>query len=369
MITGPGQDGTYTRRAYSSRCSLSPLGRGAISENLRSDFSRVGPGCDLVRRAHGCWRDLDLHGYVDLLFRALEVGFRLSRPGCDLLAIRFNHTSHHGQMFKVAFSSEDDEVIADAVCVWIMDGDRTLLGSLAHYFARRVEQSKPFSPRLRQMGTRAIYRIWYCGLPVSTLETIRLLNRLEVDVDDVEEERGWIKLLVEVICSPTRFKSLSSHNWRLLGKLTSTRGLLGAHVVRDVEVMRSLEEAGDWEKLEVWMVVVWVSLRPSSIPTSESMEGIKKVTLELSLRQRSALQRFENLCEGYTLQREYREKLQEICGRARAERLPSEHSSPLYVSVPPIQHLFILMLPFFLFSQMIHAQPLTPLSFWGDDTF
>jgi hypothetical protein len=127
--------------------------------------------------------------------------------------------------------------------------------------------------------------------------------------------------LVGVIRSPTGFESLSSHYWRLLGKLASTTIFRG-FTLRDMEVMRSLEEAEDWEKLEVWMVVVWMFL---PIQTPETMEDIEQVTLKLSLRQPSALQRFEDLCERDAIWTQYNgPKLRGICDQARAEQLPPE---------------------------------------------
>ena len=61
-------------------------------------------------------------------------------------------------------------------------------------------------------------------------------------------------LLIGAIRSLTGFESLSPHYWRLLGKLTA---LIKSSPLHDVEVMRSLEEAEDCEKLEAWMAAVW----------------------------------------------------------------------------------------------------------------
>ena len=63
----------------------------------------------------------------------------------------------------------------------------------------------------------------------------------------------------------------------------------------NTEAMRSLEKVGDWEKLGVWMVVVWSFLPGSTMPGSESVESIEEVTLKLLLRRPSALQGFEDL--------------------------------------------------------------------------
>lgn len=352
IIAGSGQARMDARRARSSWFQLSQWIEGAL-RRLETKFTEVGPGCDPVHPTGGSRRDLDLHGYVDLLFTTLEIGFRVARPGRGWPTIRSNHASHHDRMFELAFSSDDDGVIADAVYAWIADSDRATDrapdDSLARHFAKRVERTAPFSRRLRQMGIRAICHIRPSDLTVSALETVRLLNRLEVGVDDVdvEERVNWVKLLVGVIRSPSGFENLSSHNWRLLGELvliarTSeshlVRGLVptaksfDSHSGRDTEVMRSLEKAEDWEKLGVWMVVVWVF--PPAL-AAETMPVVRQVTLKLSLRQTSALQRFENLCEGDVIRPQYKLLLRRTCDQARVEQSSSEPSPPPYVSVPP----------------------------------
>ena len=87
-------------------------------------------------------------------------------------------------------------------------------------------------------------------LTVSGLETVRLLNGLDVDADDVEEKNNWVNLLVGVLRSPMGFENLSSHYWRLLDRLASTTLVVGNFSSRDMEVMKLLEEAEDWAKLE-----------------------------------------------------------------------------------------------------------------------
>lgn len=84
-------------------------------------------------------------------------------------------------------------------------------------------------------------------------------------------------------------------------------------VLRDIEVARSLEEVEDWEKLEVWLAAVWEFLLASYISVPELMEGIEPVTLKLSLRQLSGLQRsevqFEDRCERHVTRMQYTVKL------------------------------------------------------------
>ena len=192
----------------------------------------------------------------------LEIGFRLAAPSCDRPTLHLDHTPHHDWIFGAAFSSYDDEVIADAACAWVADRDHASLGSFVRYFAKRVERDTPFSPRLRRVVIRVIELTWRRELKVSGLEMIRLLNRLDVDADDVVEKREWVQLLVDVICSPVGPKSLSSHYWRLLVLLRTRFVDYGS---RAMGVARSLEEAEDWEKLEAWMTIAWRSTRFSGL--------------------------------------------------------------------------------------------------------
>ena len=256
-----------------------------------------------------------MHAY--LLFITLEVGFRCVAPNRDQPVVHLDHTSHHKWVFETAFKSGDDDVIADAVCIWGSDG--TPSGSCARYLAKRVERNTPFSPRLQQASIRAIERIWRNEHRMSGLDTVRWLNRLNIDVDDVVDGESWARVLVEVIRSPTGLESLFSHHWHSLDKLVAPKHFLNLES-HDMEVMRSLERAEDWEKLGVWMVAVW-----SGMPGIESMEGIEEVTLKLFSRRPSALPRFEDVCKTLTCSysdcKAHKDKLQRICDQVRAGQL------------------------------------------------
>ena len=235
---------------------------------FESDFSKVGPGCDPFRRGDTSDRTrghpLSLVDYADVLPVILEIGFHLAAPSRDQPAFCVDHTPHHDGVFETAFSSDDDEVVADAACAWIAGGYCTSPGSYVRYAAKRIEKDAPFSLRLRRVIICAIERNWRGELGASPLETIQLLNRLNVGVDDVAGEGvwAWRQILVDAIRSPTGLGSLSPHYWRVLDELQGPTVGLGLHG-RDLEsfdaVMRLLEEAEDWEKLEVWMLIRWAS--------------------------------------------------------------------------------------------------------------
>jgi len=302
-------------------------------------FSGVGPDHDPARldptshHSRGRPQHLTPPMYAHLLSIILEIGFRHVAPSHNQLVLHLDHTSHHKWVFETAFTSGDDDVIADAVCVWIIGDDSTPLGSCARYLAKRVERDAPFSPMLRQASIRTIEHIWRNELKVSGLDTVRWLNRLNVDVDDAVDMQSWAQLLVGVMRSPMGLESLSSHYWHLLDKfVVASKHFLHLRS-RDTEVMRSLEEAEDWEKLGAWAVIVWSSSPWSGVPISELVGGIEGVTLKLLLRRPSAILRFEDLCEAGILANPHpkcqarKDKLQRICDQARAE-LPSESPPP-----------------------------------------
>jgi hypothetical protein len=325
---------------------------GGHSDKLRAAemlFSEVGRHCeplrsdDTSRHTRGRRQDLTPGDFLDLLPIILEIGFRLVAPGSTQPTLNLDHTPHHNRMFEAVFSSNNDELTADAVSVWVVSRDRAPPGLCARYLTKRLEWDTPFSPRLRWMSIQAIERIWLLQHEMPGLGTVRLLNRLNVDVDDVMEKDVWVEALIGAICLPAGVESLSSHSWRLLDKLESGKKHRWTPGSRNVEVMRSLEEAEDWEKLEVWMVVVWLSL--SGGEPMSTVKNIEQVTLKLLLQRASALPRFKTLSNRNVLDSWYISELRGVCSQAQAKQLPSESPPPPYVSVPS-QYLSILMSPF-----------------------
>ena len=293
-------------------------------------FSQTGHGCSPVRPGdtshHTPLEDPTPLKYMYLLPIILEIGFRLVVPGRDQQALFLDRVPHHDWVFQRAFSSDDDQVVADAVCAWVTD-DRTPPGSYVAYLTERVERSRPFSPRLRRVNIRAIECIEPSGLKVSGSWSgaVDLLHRLNVDVRDTVEKHQWVWLLLAVIRSPGELESLSSHYWRLLDKLVSAAEVPIDSAPLNVEVMRLLEEAGDWEKLEVWVPIVWRSLPWGTFP---SKEDILRVTLELLLLRPSAFPKLEGLRESEVLSEDQKDELRRTCDEARrTERPPPESPS------------------------------------------
>ena len=327
----------YIRRLYRQELS--------DPHPFEGGFSEVGPNCDQIHRDGG-FHDIrwGLLGEDETIYSTLEIAFRLAVSDHDQPDLSLSHTAECDQVFETAFSSGNDDIIADAVCAWVVDGHNRPTQSFVHYFAKRVENDSPFSPRLRQLSMHVIKNIWRREFAESELETVHLLNCLKVDVDDMVkkddmtktddvmgvggmwETDEWVELLLHVIYSQAGQENLSSHYWHLLDKLQFGSGMVQSQNQRNPslqhDVTTSLENTGDWEKLETWMVVSWQLLQ-SNDPLKEET---KEATLRLLKHQPSALPRFEDLCESVTMQPEDREALQQVCEQVRADQLSGSHA-------------------------------------------
>ena len=276
--------------------------------------------------------------YEYLLSIMLEVGFRLAGIGTRSEGIDPNDTPHLKWIFETAFSSDDDEVVADAVCMLITSCGPTPLGSFARHFAKRSERDSPLSEGLRQLIIDVVERIWDNEPWESGPETVHLLNRLNTNMDNLDE-RNRADLLWRAVVGPGGLE-LSHHYWRLLHRFLVDGNTSFELESCDWDVMRALREVGDWEKLEVWMLFIWKFLPWCGMP--ELIEDTRQVTLDLLSQRPSALQKFENMYGEESNNGEEESNstpeqvLQDICKQARAENLPSEDSPGLwYVSLQP----------------------------------
>ena len=339
---------------------------------VRSDRDSGGPDATHSQAQHSVPQYL----YKYLLPIILEVGFRRTEIGARFEELDLNDTPHHKRIFETAFSSDDDEVVADAVRMLITSCGRTPLGSFALHFAKRLERDRPLSEGLRRLIIDVVERTWDNEPWESGSETVRLLNCLNADMDNLSEFHQ-ADLLWRVVVGPGGLE-LSPHYWRLLQRFLVDGETTFNLESCDWDVMRALREVEDWEKLEVWMLFIWRFLPRCGMP--ESIEDIRQVTLELLSQRPSALQKFESIRREESSDGEessdrkeesnnnLKQVLQDICKRARAENPPSEDSPGLpYVSLQPTGTIcsdFALC-----FSQLAPTQQLIPLVFAGDDSF
>jgi len=276
----------------------------------------------------------DSKPYATLLFPALAVGFRQIDTNCISSGIRLTHTHYHEMMLENAFASDDDDVIADIVSVWAVDPLVTPSGSCVRNLIKLTERERPFSPRLRQMIVCAIQGRWPMELEAAGVELVLLLNHLEVDVEDMDDTVSklyWVSLLAGVLRSPEGQEHLSSRYWLFLGKLISmgARPPPQSHEL-DMKIMKGLEDAEDWEKLEAWLLTVWGSwYTGGTVP----MEDVERATIKLFLQQPTSVPRFKDLCANTppaypSLFCLHGDQFQQICDKMQAEQLCLE-STPV----------------------------------------
>lgn len=134
---------------------------------------------------------------------------------------------------------------------WITSSGLTAPGSCVDYLTRRVERNIPFSPRLRRQFPHAIERICSSKLKVVEFEAVCLPNCLDVGVHNMEDRCELARLLRGAIRFPEGLKNLLPHYWFFLDKLLLTGDFGTPFASGDMEVARLLEEAEDWEELEV----------------------------------------------------------------------------------------------------------------------
>ena len=264
--------------------------------------------------------------YLSFLSLVLAVAFRHTRFDCTSPTVHLLHTRHHEWMLDTVFISEDDDAIADAVCLWIVDPRVTPSGSCTRRLLELTERGRPFSSRLRLTTIHVVQQLWRWELGAAGLELVCLLNNLEVgprEIDDANSGQDWVTLLISVLCSRVERRFLSSHYWVLLGNLVSMGHEPHPDGGQHMEIIEILEEAQDWEKLETWMLVVWWT---RSFLSSIPIRDIEWATLTLFRRRPSAIPRFEDLYKKGVhfspppLLNSHGDEFRQICDQARAEQ-------------------------------------------------
>ena len=101
---------------------------------------------------------------------------------------------------------------------------------------------------------------------------IGLLDRLHVDAGDLGHGSRWIILLLDTIQSPKGAQYLSNQPWELLVELTIS--WFHSSITHNPQVMASLLEAQEWDKLECWMGVVWMVWLSKADEMTEHLRGV-----------------------------------------------------------------------------------------------
>ena len=207
---------------------------------------------------------------------ALKIGFRHLDSRYQWIPTMLTHTEHHRELVDIVFNTEDSEAIADLLHAWTTESHfhepaytllSTCTGRLLDLYNRA-----DFSSRLRKLVIRSIEVIGYEGFKGGIERFVEFLNYLHVDVEDIGYHSKWILMLPEIVQSPEGGRGLSTRSWELLVELTISYSLVFPYPTYSPQVMTSLLEAREWDKLECWIGVVWMAWPPQTDTTTEDLE-------------------------------------------------------------------------------------------------
>ena len=268
-----------------------------------------------------------------LLYLALEIGFRhISQIGW--IGTELIHLNSHQQMVDIVFQSQESETIADFLCAWTSRSDSHDLHPSLEMCASHLinlHHLQPSSPRLRKLLIHSIELIGHQGFEQVGVEgVIRLLDGLNLHVEDINHTKKmeWGNLLLDAIQSPDGTQKVPHPYWELLVEIVAKYPWMLEKSACDPHIMTSLEAAKEWDKLECWMGVIWISwivdgLRESGDEEVEVEEDFRRATLSLFHKQPDAIQKLESwMKRGATNSRPHYKSFQQICDQAHLEMAP-----------------------------------------------
>ena len=265
----------------------------------------------------------------NLLHICLEIGFRYHYPKGSWTMQRLTHTKYHHNLANIIFTSGNNEAIADLLVAWTL-GHRfprphgplnTCVGYFIHF-----QKLQPFSSRLRQLLIHSIGVIGYEGFEEVGVEVfISLLDSLHVEVNDVEHEEEWIRLILGAIQSSEATQHLSCHYWDLLVELAIIASQWPElYPTYNPWVTRFLKDAQEWDKLKCWLGVVWMVWPPKGDETME--KDLECGMLSLFHQQPSAIQKLQQWMGQWDemFKLGIPKAFEQICNRAHLEIIQQE---------------------------------------------
>ena len=202
------------------------------------------------------------------------------------------------RLVDAVFGCNESKAIADLLCVFVVH-QRT--GPLTSVYANHITNLRdritaPFSQRLRLSLIRSIELIDYQEFKNAGAERfVGLLNHLDICVRDMDSKTKWASILLGVVRSVEDAQHLAIQSWELLVELATewTRILDDEGPVDASRITNHLLKAGEWDKLECWVTLVWMTWPPEI----EDAAG-DRVAMESLFRQRpSAVQKLPALME------------------------------------------------------------------------
>ena len=221
-----------------------------------------------------CENYKDLRDGVHLLCLSLEIGFRHLKLEDSWRMAGLIHTEYHYKLADIIFESEDDEAIADLLYAWTFKHTPSSSYGPLNACARHITlllKPQPFPPRLRQVIIHSIGAIGYDGFKEVGVERfVVLLNNLHIGTEDMIQKDLWANRLLDIIQSSEATQHLSHYYWDLLvGLATAWSRWLVYPPTYNPQIMASLVDAQEWDKLECWVGVVWMVWTPEDGETMD----------------------------------------------------------------------------------------------------
>ena len=264
--------------------------------------------------------------WPELFLRPLEIGFRHLDPFDRYITVNLTHVEHDQKLIDKVFAINKVEAIADllqALTVRDTSGDfaRISLGFCArHIVGLHNTATEPFSPRLRRLVIRSVELLCREGFKeVEPGSFVELLNHLRIDIEDMDWPYDWTLILGETIQSTEGVRHLDIQVWELLVEVaTSNSRTLAERIVYDSHVTEFLLEAQEWEKLECWLGVVWMTWKPE---TDNMTEDLQDATKLLFRQKPDAIRKLMQWMERWSEDRNeaISETFQQICEQAQLD--------------------------------------------------
>jgi len=227
----------------------------------------------------------------DLLLLSLQIGFSNLDPKIYQIDAKLTHTEHHEGMAAIIFDNGSQEAIADLLHAWTSrSSSHEPFASLNICIKHLIGLQKwSFSPRLRQFIIYTIQLIGYQPFEEAGVEGfVGLLNSLQVHVGDINNRLQWARILLNTIQSSKGAQILSFQYWELLGKLVVSCSQYLEDSPYNPHTMKSLKDAGEWDKLKCWVGVIWMIWPPEGGKTTEG--DLEDIMLLLFHQQSDAIQ-------------------------------------------------------------------------------
>ena len=181
-------------------------------------------------------------------------------------------------MIPLVFSSKDEGVIGDFLCAWCTHPVTEGLGDLAPHAERLVDlvHLKAFGSRIQHLMFRALGRMKHTDFDrVGMTKLIALLDRIE---DEAMFRAPDLRdFFLDALGSAEGRQAFPSRYWRIAAELAARDRHFRTPDLPRFDLIRFLEEKGEWEKLTWWMGAIWASVFPTDV-VENVMEDVTKYT-------------------------------------------------------------------------------------------